>query len=486
MMAVSATLKSGVLKVSGTKHNDALNFCQTAGVISIAGVKGSWSSASVNSITIDAKKGNDTVSFDSLSNGGTQALSESITVKPSAGFDLIHLADGHDVTLNGKPHTLSVSTLGAAFLDGIELSWDNNSSSSSNWFDSHVVDAALRTLGHNLYADDLIDRNDMIALLKSVEDGGTVDATEFTDLQAISGNSSLFGTFDYVWKLSTYIVSGNAANAKYQGQSLGNLGAGSTTAQMDNLINKWFLGLDRPTAGGAYRQIAGQLFVGGATYADIKQGYLGDCYFMTSLAETALKNPSAIANMFVANGDGTYTVKFYNGGQAAYVTVDSYLPTDSAGRLIYASLGAAYNNTANELWTALAEKAYVQINEMGWLRPGLPGNGQNAYSGIEGGYIYAALGQISGQSTIAFASTAGTSSFTNFVNAYNQGKSIGFASKSTPASSSVVGNHAYAVLSYNASNQTVTLFNPWGTSYGLVTMTWAQIQGSFSYFDRTA
>ena len=123
---------------------------------------------------------------------------------------------------------------------------------------------------------------------------------------------------------------------------------------------------------------------------------------------------------------------------------------------------------------------------MGWLRPGLPGNGQNAYSGVEGGYIYAALGQITGQSTIAFASTAGTASFTTFVTAFNQGKSIGFASKSTPASNSVVGNHAYAVVSYNTSNQTVTLFNPWGTSYALVTMSWTQIQGSFSYFDRTA
>ena len=58
-----------------------------------------------------------------------------------------------------------------------------------------------------------------------------------------------------------------------------------------------------------------------------------------------------------------------------------------------------YNNAGNELWTALAEKAYVQINEMGWLRTGLPGNGQNAYAAIEGGYIYAALGQITGQAT---------------------------------------------------------------------------------------
>ena len=83
---------------------------------------------------------------------------------------------------------------------------------------------------------------------------------------------------------------GSAANAKYLGQSLGNLAAGSSATQLGNLVNKWFLGLDRPTASGTYRQFAGQLFVSGAAYTDINQGQVGDCYFMASLAEAALRN----------------------------------------------------------------------------------------------------------------------------------------------------------------------------------------------------
>lgn len=497
MMAVSASLNSaGVLVVKGTKKADNVNFVQSGGMITVAGAKGSFAADRVYAISIDLGKGNDTVSFRSTANGGTQSLAENISFRTSSGIDTVKLADGHDVLVFAK-HSVYVSSAGMAWLDGIQLTWDDPappapepqpspSPPATNWFDTNVVDSALRTLGHNLYTDGCIDRNDMIALLRDVQDGGTVDSIEFSDLQKIVSNSTLFGTFDYVWKLSSYVVSGNTANAKYQGQALGNLAAGSSGGKMENLINKWFFGLDRPTASGAYRQIAGQLFVGGAAYSDIKQGYLGDCYFMASLAETALKNPSLINSMFMVNGDGTYTVKFYNAGQAAYVTVDSYLPTNSAGQLIYANIGAYYANAGNELWTALAEKAYVQLNEMGFVRPGLSGNGVNAYSAIEGGYIYAALGQISGQSTIAFASTAGTTSFQTFVSAYNAGKSIGFASKSAPASGSVVGGHAYSVLSYNATNQTITLFNPWGTQYALVTMTWAEIQGSFSYFDRTA
>ena len=142
--------------------------------------------------------------------------------------------------------------------------------------------------------------------------------------------------------------------------------AGSSSLQMEHLVNKWFLGLDRPTAGGAYRLTAGQLFVGGAAYTDINQGYLGDCYFVSTLAETALKNPGVIANMFITNGDGTYTVRFYNNGKPQYVTVDSYLPTDASGRLIYAGIGSMYNNAGNELWVCARRKGICPA-ERDWL-----------------------------------------------------------------------------------------------------------------------
>lgn len=502
MMAVTGSLKNGILKIAGSKYADTVNFAQVNGTIVVVGC-GSWSAAQVNSIVIDLKKGADTVSLNSIANGGWEALAEYTTVKAAKNEnDLVHLANGHDVALNGSAKTLIVAPNGSATLNGQLLSWNTPTppaptpptptppaptppSPSTNWFDSHVIDTALRDLGHNLYTDGLIDRNDMISLLRNAEDGNVVDATELTDLRAITSSTTLFGSFDYVWKLSSYVVNANAANAKYQGTTLGNLAAGSSSTQMEKLINKWYLGTDRPTAGGAYRQFAGQLFVNGATYNDVRQGALGDCYFMASIGEVALKNQAAITNMFTVNGDGTYTVRFYQNGTAQYVTVDSYLPTNSGGALIYANRGANYVSASNELWTALAEKAYVQMNEMGWTRGSMTGTGINSYAAIAGGYIYAALGHITGQSTTAFAYTTGATAFTTFVNAYNQGKSIGFASKTTPASSQVVGGHAYAVVGYNAANQTITLFNPWGVEYGLVTMTWAQIQGSFQYFDRT-
>ncbi len=116
----------------------------------------------------------------------------------------------------------------------------------------------------------------------------------------------------------------------------------------------------------------------------------------------------------------------------------------------------------------------------------MTGSGLNTYQAISGGYIYAALGHVTGQATVAFAMTSSSSSFQQFVWAHNAGKMIGFASKSTPASSSVVGGHAYMVVGYDARFQRVQLANPWGPEYGILTLTWQQVQQNFQYFDRTA
>ena len=53
------------------------------------------------------------------------------------------------------------------------MNWSlhTDSARTTNWFDTHIIDAALKSLGHSLYTDGLINRSDMIALLRSAEDG---------------------------------------------------------------------------------------------------------------------------------------------------------------------------------------------------------------------------------------------------------------------------------------------------------------------------
>ena len=87
------------------------------------------------------------------------------------------------------------------------------------------------------------------------------------------------------------------------------------------------------------------------------------------------------------------------------------MPTDANGYLVFDGMGRKANSPSNVLWVDLAEKAYVQMNEMGWIRPWQWGGGQNKYTGISGGCMYMAMAQITGQATVAFASTASSSSF---------------------------------------------------------------------------
>lgn len=98
----------------------------------------------------------------------------------------------------------------------------------------------------------------------------------------------------------------------------------------------------------------------------------------------------------------------------------------------------------------------------------------------------ACLGYITGQSTVGITLTSGSTSLSTFANAWSAGKLIGLASYVGPPSPSVVGNHAYAVVGFDSATSTLTLFNPWGIQYGLLTMTWSEVQANFQYFDRTA
>jgi hypothetical protein len=322
-----------------------------------------------------------------------------------------------------------------------------------DWFSQNLRDAGLISTARSLAADGNFSRNDMISIFRNAEDGSVIDATELTDLRTLVSNASRFTMADYVRVLSNNIANTNTANQWWTGggstrQTLGNLYAGSSATQMERLIGKWFLGLDRPTAasGTTYRSCSGSLLQSGVSYQDINQGNLGDCYLLAALAGTAYRTPSTIQNMFTDNGDGTLTVRFFRNGVANYVTVDRYLPTTASGSFYYANRdrGLLYNNTGNELWVALAERAYAQINESGWIGQ----DNTNSYNGVDGGTL-SAISHITGLSNTGYISPLNTS---ELVRAYN-------ANQITYLSD---GGHAYTLVGYNSSTGVFTVYNPWG------------------------
>ena len=130
----------------------------------------------------------------------------------------------------------------------------------------------------------------------------TLTAAEFSDLKTIAANlNNGMATSGYLTYATTASIGGNAANATWTGGgaapvALGNLAIGSSAAQVNELVGKWFLGTDLPNStvlmnGAApftvtYAAVSRPLFAAnGPNMNDVNQGYLGDCYLLSSLAE---------------------------------------------------------------------------------------------------------------------------------------------------------------------------------------------------------
>ncbi len=334
----------------------------------------------------------------------------------------------------------------------------------------HFSDSTVYSDVHAAFADETIDRNETLAILQALAARGTsITAAAFSDLQTLANNPTSFNMLDYVHVLLSDVAIGNTANAHYQGQTLGNLAAGSTSTQLTNLTNKWFLGLDRPTGSGTYTHISGSLAnADGFTWDDMKQSsILGDCWFIAGMGALGNASQEAVSNMFIDNGDGTWTLRFYgyNSGvfTADYVTVDQYLPTNSSGVRIYAAW-------TNGLWIALAEKAFAQ-----WCETGKPYQFSNArgttnaysslYAGTHSEIFSAALGRGCSSATTVSA----------YCSALDNGYAVGFSSPSSLVSGvptskyGLYSSHAYTVIGYYydsaAADYRFIVKNPWGTAH---------------------
>ncbi len=495
--SIDTTLDAGtysiqVYRVSGKRTSYNLNVSKNEApqLLQFSTDKSSYQAGEtvnlINTRAFDGDGANDIARVDfwlQKDSGNSQGISDTVQFSAdisdnrysSFNYALTGLGSGN-YQLSAKAYDKS-----GASTDNVQTSF--NIVSTQDWFDLNVQDGVLRVESRNRFADGVLDRNDMIAVLRQANDGATVDATEITDLRTLVSNASYLQMPEYVRVLSNKVVNSDTANQKYQGNTLGNLNPGSSDIQMENLINKWFLGSDRPQTSYTYQYANGSLFQNGISYQDVKQGQTNNCYFLAGLAETAVRSPSTIESMFIDNGDNTFTMRFWHNGVADYVTVDRYLPTNSLGYLAYANQGSDYNSSSNELWVAFAEKAYAQLNESGWIHQ----DNTNTYTGIgKGGYISDALAQITGKKT----SLGNSLNLTSLVDAFNSGQLIGFGSKSTGVASNIVSGHAYALIDYNSSTQKFTLFNPWGVDTnaskpGVLELTWSDIESSFSYWDST-
>jgi hypothetical protein len=466
---LSESLASGVLKVTDWRAGDTITIHQAASGITVDAGADEQTFAGVNRVNLDVQY-DATVTNDVGGLNGAAAREVYLARRDTTGTKFAASGDvaaGATSGPGGAPITPPTPPPPPAKTD---------------WFDAGISDPTLRSLARSLAADNWLTRGDWWQLFSQVEKDGTVTAGEIHDLQDLlypnrvsSPYAATYGMPDSVWILTSKIVDGNSANATYQGAALGNLHAGSSAVQLQLLVGKWFLGTDHPTvpAGINYRLVSGNLFVGGASYSDVVQGQTGDCYFVAALGGIARFSPQVIQQMVTDNGDGTFTVRFYNNGVADYVCVDRALPVWTDGTAEYASFGGKYSSTANELWVALIEKAYAQISEEGWLGHAAV----NSYANIDSGYSDLVISEVTGR-------TAGWTWITNaspndLISAITAGKATVLGSKQSGSGNGVIDSHGYALVGYNAANGLFTLYNPWGST---ISLSWNQLVQSFNGF----
>mgnify|MGYP000954787004 CR=1 FL=1 len=484
-VGISAVLENGLLTIDGSDASETIHVWRKAGEYRIDGVADTFAGRNVRSIKVNCGDGDDLVRLDTGSIRGQQPLNRTVAVHSGAGSDTITWAQ-QTVYVSGTGNTLVVDPDGRAKLNG----------KLPDWFDTHVADAALRELAKEDYVEQgQLSRGAMHDIFNQVAGDGTVSNTEYAGLKAIVQHTQLFENVAYVQNLSSKVVLANPANRNYQGAPLGNLAAGATADHLEKLVDKWFLGTDHPLAQSSdqsttyvYAEATGPLFSPAPQYADVRQGYLGDCYFLSAVAEVALRTPGVLRSAFIINGDQTYTVRFYRDGRADYVTVDSELPVDSQGECVFANQGIPVNDPNQPTWVALLEKAYAQLNEEGWIRKGEQGSGINSYQALANGFFEKAARQLTPKRSAYTIYPANQRSFQSFLAAANAGRYLGFSTKTNPPNPLLVSNHSYAFLSYDRATRRVTLFNPWGlkngtANPGLVRLTWAQIRANFSDID---
>lgn len=360
------------------------------------------------------------------------------------------------------------------------------------------TDPAIANLVAAYDVDSSISRLEMIDILRSAGLDGTVNGNELSDLRRLV-SSTTYVMPEHVRALAKNVVHDNPANLRFQGQPAGNLAVGSSAGLLNSLIDKWFLGADLPeitnaVSGVTYQAATGRLFDSTPKLQDANQGSLGNSYFISALGAIAFRRPSAIQDMLIDNGDGTYTVRFFGGqlgnrirnnvvtsgfvsgtGVPEYVTVNRMLPALSDGTLVYAQAGSTIADTMAVIWPALLEKAYAQWNETG--KAGR--NGTNAYSGIEGGWMSIVNAHVLGSNSTNHV--LATSSPDLLIDALNAHRAVTIGTKANGTGDGLLPAHTYTITGYDRVTNTFTLHNPLGTNHP-APLTWTQLKANGTQF----
>ncbi len=202
----------------------------------------------------------------------------------------------------------------------------------------------------------------------------------------------------------------------------------------------------------------------------VRQGHVGDCYFLAGLASMAAVDPKAIDTMIKTNADGTYTVTFPASPKEP-ITVKA--PTDSE-----LSIYAAPSEFGT--WVPIVEKAYGEYcnkhfyrrrlgNLMGTVSPTDSTHGGTLRSGVD---IFSKHGTDSDVYCVDYTSMKDeiNTARKKLTDALNNGRPV--TARSLPARGLMnfaedppaMSDHALSVTAFDPVTDTVTVRDPAGDS----------------------
>eukprot|EP01080_Neovahlkampfia_damariscottae_P001745 gene1745-514_t len=202
-------------------------------------------------------------------------------------------------------------------------------------------------------------------------------------------------------------------------------------------------------------------FSGKCTPGDIKQGSLGDCWFVCA-ASIVAKRTDLLENLFVSTefGEfGVYACRFYKNGWKT-VIVDDYIPCNAyTGYPIYSQ-----NLNHSEIWVSILEKAYAKLH--------------GSYENIDTGFINDGMLDLTGGTcdTLILMSRKDEKQKNYVWSKMQESFDTGLAlmgvlnvpddPEKKTSDHGIVGNHAYSVLDMKVvgTEQLIYLRNPWGDS----------------------
>jgi len=204
-----------------------------------------------------------------------------------------------------------------------------------------------------------------------------------------------------------------------------------------------------------------KLFPNKISTTDVKQGYLGDCYFLSVLSLLALRE-NRIKRLFVSQENRNYQIRILKDGNEITIEVDDFFPCRGE-QLAFAQ------SANNSIWVQLLEKAWAK--KFG------------CYFAVEGGTMKDAMFDLTSAPTITME-TSDPKVWEELQEALKNGYIAGAASKSNKNkpeaeviyeeeskgdNSKVTDDHAFAILDIfdtrDSKGRDVRLLkirNPWG------------------------